>query len=191
MISSVKGDAFRCCFVSAMVRKLAPHLGVDWKHILSNDEDRQELDFSYEQLLFQLLNEIGIIHQLASTAFDRLLPYDLTGAQFTVLNHCVRMGDNKTPAQLAAILQVTRGTMTSTLARLEKKNFIRLEPDPEDGRSKRVFLTNEGRMAREASVEAALPVLSKASRDVPADTVVGLLPEIRKLRSWFDRNRSD
>lgn len=174
-----------------MVRKSAPHLGVDWKHILSNDEDRQELDFSYEQLLFQLLNEIGIIHQLASTAFDRLLPYDLTGAQFTVLNHCVRMGDNKTPAQLAAILQVTRGTMTSTLARLEKKNFIRLEPDPEDGRSKRVFLTNEGRMAREASVEAALPVLSKASRDVPADTVVGLLPEIRKLRSWFDRNRSD
>jgi DNA-binding MarR family transcriptional regulator len=158
---------------------------------LSDDEDSQKLDFSYEQLLFQLLNEIGIIHQLASTEFDRLLPYDLTGAQFAVLNHCVRMGDNRTPAELAAILQVTRGTMTSTLARLEKKAFIRLEPDPEDGRSKRVFLTNEGRTARDASVEAALPVLSKASRDIPGETVVDLLPQIRKLRSWFDRNRSD
>lgn len=174
-----------------MVRKSAQHLDADWKHTLSDDEESRKLDFSHEQLLFQLLNEIGIIHQLASTEFDRLLPYDLTGAQFAVLNHCVRMGDNRTPAELAAILQVTRGTMTSTLARLEKKAFIRLEPDPEDGRSKRVFLTNKGRTARDASVEAALPVLSKASRDIPDETVVDLLPQIRKLRSWFDRNRSD
>ena len=49
--------------------------------------------------------------QLASTAVDRLLPQDLTVAQFTLLNHCVRMRDAKTPAQLAEILQVTRVTI--------------------------------------------------------------------------------
>ena len=83
-----------------------------------------------EALLFRLFNEIGIINQLATTAFERVMPHDLTIAQFTILNHCVRLGDNKTPAQLADILQVTRGTLTSTLGRLAEKRFISLVPEP-------------------------------------------------------------
>jgi hypothetical protein len=58
-----------------------------------------------------------------------------------VLNHCVRLGDNRTPAELAAAFQVTRATLTSTLQRLEAKGFIRMARDPRDGRSKRVLLT--------------------------------------------------
>ena len=156
---------------------------------MSEPRDAQTPVFSYEQLLFQLLNEIGIIQQLASTAFGRLLPHGLTVAQFTLLNHCVRMGEGKTPAQLADILQVTRGTMTSTLARLEKKRFIRVAPDPIDGRAKRVFLTDEGRTAREDAVKAAVPFLSEAKAAVSHDRVTGLLPELRVLRAWLDQNR--
>jgi DNA-binding MarR family transcriptional regulator len=156
---------------------------------LSEPRDAQTPVFSYEQLLFQLLNEIGIIQQLASTAFGRLLPHGLTVAQFTLLNHCVRMGDGKTPAQLADNLQVTRGTMTSTLARLEKKRFIRVAPDPIDGRAKRVFLTDDGRAAREDAVKAAAPLLSQAHPEISRDMVTGLLPELRVLRSWLDQNR--
>ncbi len=144
---------------------------------------------THEQLLFRLLNEIGIINQLAGTAFERLLPHGLTRAQFTVLNHCVRMGDNKTPAQLADILQVTRGTMTSTLARLEEKGFIRVEPDEVDGRSKRVLLTRKGRAAREESIRAALPLLSEAKVAIPRDMVERMLPHIEVIRAWFDQNR--
>lgn len=143
-----------------------------------------------EQLLFRLLNEIGIIDQLSSAAFERVLPHGLTRAQFTVLNHCVRMGDNKTPAQLADILQVTRGTMTGTLARLEEKGFIQLEPDAVDGRSKRVLLTKKGRAAREESVHAAFPLLSRARSAIPRDMVERLLPQIEIIRGWLDRNRS-
>lgn len=144
---------------------------------------------THEQLLFRLLNEIGIIDQLAATAFERLLPHGLTRAQFAVLNHCVRMGDNKTPAHLAAILQVTRGTMTSTLARLMEKGFIRLEPDAVDGRSKRVMLTRKGRAAREESIRAALPLLAQATGAIPRDMVERLLPQIEVIRAWFDQNR--
>jgi DNA-binding MarR family transcriptional regulator len=117
------------------------------------------------------------------------LPHGLTRAQFTVLNHCVRMGDNKTPAQLADILQVTRGTMTSTLARLEEKGFIRVEPDEVDGRSKRVLLTRKGRAAREESIRAALPLLSEARVAIPRDMVERMLPHIEVIRAWFDQNR--
>ncbi len=152
-------------------------------------QDIQAPIFSDEQLLFQLLSEISIIQQLASTALGRLLPHALTMAQFTLLNHSVRTGDGKTPAQLAEILQVTRGTMTSTLARLAKKRFIRVAPDPIDGRAKRVFLTDQGRAAREDAVKAALPLLSEAKLALSRDMVIGMLPELRVLRSWLDQNR--
>ena len=140
-------------------------------------------------LLFRLFNEIGIINQLATTAFERVLPHGLTLAQFTILNHCVRRGDNKTPAQLADILQVTRGTLTSTLGRLEEKRFIRLMPDAEDGRSKRVVLTAAGRKARDASIAAALPLLEAARLAMPRATVMRMLPDLEELRRWLDANR--
>jgi DNA-binding MarR family transcriptional regulator len=139
--------------------------------------------------LFRIFNEIGIIHQLATTAFAQVLPYALTPAQFTVLNHCVRMGDNRTPADIAAALQVTRGTLTSTLGRLTAKGFIRLIPDARDGRSKRVILTQRGRGAHQASINAATPLLARLSEGVPAGALRDLLPALEKLRTWLDANR--
>lgn len=43
-------------------------------------------------MAFRVLNEIGIISQLATTAFERAMPQGMTLAQFTVLNHFVRLG---------------------------------------------------------------------------------------------------
>ena len=143
-----------------------------------------------EALLFRLFNEIGIINQLATTAFERVMPHDLTIAQFTILNHCVRLGDNKTPAQLADILQVTRGTLTSTLGRLSDKRFIRIVPDEEDGRSKRVVLTAAGRRARDAAIAAAMPILSRARDAMPRARVQDLLPALEDLRRWLDADRT-
>lgn len=140
--------------------------------------------------LFTLFNEIGIIHQLSSTAFERNLPHGLTLAQFSVLNHFVRLGDNKTPAQLASAFQVTRGTMTSTLQRLEAKGFVTITPDAQDGRSKRVGLTPTGRTAAAACIAAAAPILTRAREALSRDEVERLLPALTKLRAWLDENRS-
>ncbi len=145
---------------------------------------------SDEARLFTLFNEIGIIHQLSSTAFERVLPHGLTQAQFTVLNHCVRLGDNKTPAQLASAFQVTRGTLTSTLQRLETKGFVEIVPDAKDGRSKRVLLTPSGREAAAACIAAAAPILTRARSALSRSEVESLLPVLTKLRVWLDENRS-
>jgi len=155
---------------------------------LSEPADKTQA-VSDSRALFRVFNEIGIIHQLASTAFGKVLPYDLTPAQFTVLNHCVRMGDNRTPADIAAALQVTRGTMTSTLGRLKAKGFIRLVPDARDGRSKRVILTQKGRAGHEASIAAAAPLLARLSEGMPAGALRDLLPTLAELRAWLDANR--
>lgn len=141
-------------------------------------------------LLFRLLNEVGIINQLASTEFERVLPHGLTQAQFTVLNHCVRLGDNKTPADLADAFQITRGTITATLKRLKSKGFIDLLPDASDGRSKRVMLTSAGRKAREDAIAATLPLFEKPDAALSTTEAQALLPLLEKLRIWLDANRS-
>lgn len=140
-------------------------------------------------LYFRLFNEIGIIAQLSASRLERALPHGLTVAQFGLLNHCVRLGDGWTPARLAAAFQVTRGTMTSTLQRLEAKGFIQIEPDAEDARSKRVFLTDAGRAARSASLAALAPELARMPGVLAPEAVAELIPALEQLRSWLDENR--
>jgi DNA-binding MarR family transcriptional regulator len=140
-------------------------------------------------LYFQLFNEIGIIAQLSANLFERVLPHGLTLAQFSLLNHCVRLGDGWTPARLAAAFQVTRGTMTNTLQKLESKGFIRVDPDPHDARSKRVFLTPSGKQARDASLMALAPELAQLPAGFPPALAAEILPTLERLRIWLDTNR--
>ncbi len=140
-------------------------------------------------LYFQLFNEIGIIAQLSANRFERVLPHGMTLAQFSLLNHCVRLGDGWTPARLAAAFQVTRGTMTSTLQKLEAKGFIRVDPDADDARSKRVFLTLAGKQARDASLKALAPELAQLPEGFPPELAVEILPALERLRIWLDTHR--
>ena len=140
-------------------------------------------------LYFRLFTEIGILAQLAGSRFERVLPHGLTVAQFGLLHHCMRLGDGWTPARLATAFQVTRGTMTSTLQKLEAKGFVRLETDAQDARSKRVFLTPAGRAAREASLAALLPDLALMPGVLSPAEVAAILPTLEKLRAWLDANR--
>src|SRR3990167_1529971 len=140
-------------------------------------------------LYFSLFNEIGIIAQLSAARFQKVMPHDLTVAQFGLLNHCVRLGDGWGPARLAAAFQVTKGTMTSTLQRLEAKGFIRLDPDSEDGRSKRVVLTAAGRAARDDALKAMRPSLTDLPEGFPPALAREILPTLERLRIWLDTHR--
>jgi DNA-binding MarR family transcriptional regulator len=142
-----------------------------------------------EQALFLLLNEIGIISQLSGARLDRLLPHGLTLAQFGVINHLLRLGGDWSPARLAAAFQVTKGTMTSTLQRLESKGFIEVRKDPADGRAKIVTLTEAGRRARESAMSAASPGLGDLETALTAQEVEALIPSLQKLRIWLDMHR--
>jgi DNA-binding MarR family transcriptional regulator len=138
--------------------------------------------------LFALLNEVGIIEQLARHRFERAQADGLRLPHFTVLNHLVRLGDGKTPGQLARAFQLTKATMTNTLQRLEARGFIRVEADPEDGRGKRVFLTDSGRARRQAAV-AALGADLAALGATPGLDPTALLPGLRALRAALDKAR--
>ncbi len=98
--------------------------------------------------LFDLFNEIGIINQLTTARLEAALPDGLIAPHFTVLNHLTRVGEGTTPQRMAEAFQVPKTSLTHTLQGLEKRGLIEMRRNPEDGRSKTVWLTEAGRTLR-------------------------------------------
>lgn len=142
------------------------------------------------QAIFAALNEIAIIGQLSGNAFLKVMPDGLQLAQFGVLNHMVRLGDGWTPVRLANAFQVTKGAMTNTLQRLEARALVRIEPDPQDGRSKRVFITDAGRAMHQRCLGVLGPELAALEAALGGELFNRLLPDLQALRAHLDAARS-
>lgn len=142
-------------------------------------------------ILFGYFNEIGIISQLSSTMFEKALPFGLTNAQFFVLNWFIRVDNEASPGRLAAAFQVTAGAMTNTLAKLAAKQLIKIEPDPNSGRKKRVTITKKGRQQREQAIASAMPIFSELSKHFDSAKVAKQLPQLREMREFLDVMREE
>ena len=140
--------------------------------------------------LFALFNEIGIINQLSNAAFAAVLPEGMTIAQFSVLNHFVRLEPGaKAPKDLASAFQVTRATMTSTLARMERAGLVEIAPNPEDGRGKLVAITAKGRAMREECIGLLEKPMEDANKVLTSEEVAALLPLRTSVRAKLDKVR--
>ena len=138
---------------------------------------------------FGLFTEIGIINQLSRAVLEEQLPPDITILQFSVLNGLIRVRDGRTPQDLAIAFQVPKTTMTHTLAGLQAKGFVRLGPNPKDGRSKLVWITDPGRAFRNGVIADTAPRLAEIAPDFDRARVERLLPELAALRAILDRAR--
>lgn len=141
------------------------------------------------RLYFRMFNEIGIISQLSSNRLERVLPPGMSIAQFSLLNHLVRLGGSWAPSRLARAFQVTKGAMTNTLQRLEAKGLIRVSVDPDDARGKLVEITESGRRMREKCIRATGTAMGDIVKLVPSDDVGAVLPFLEHLRKTLDDNR--
>lgn len=140
-------------------------------------------------IFFALLNEVGIIEQLGRATFEARLPKGFLVSHFAVLNHLIRVRDGQTPLALAQAFQVPKTTMTHTLAILERHGLIRLAPNPEDGRSKCVWITDEGRSFRTKAIAGLAPDLAKLAARFPPQMVAQILPALTSLRQIMDAMR--
>jgi DNA-binding MarR family transcriptional regulator len=138
---------------------------------------------------FQVLNEVAIIDQLAQNRAAHLLAPELNMSQFIVLNHFVRLGGTKSLVDLAGAMQVTKGAMTNTVARLRNKGLVEVNPDPQDGRGKLVSLTAAGRRARNRAVSRLVEGLAGLGTVLSKEELADALQVLRKLRAWFDGMR--
>jgi len=143
-----------------------------------------------DPLAFRLLTEIGIIEQLARNRLERCLPDGLKISQFVVLNHLVRLGGEWSPARLANAFQLTKGAMTNTLQRLEKRGLVQVAADPRDGRGKLVSITGAGREMRARCVESIGPLFDDLSSELSTRDLASALPTLERVRKYLDRHRS-
>lgn len=150
----------------------------------------EKADPNDNQLMFELLNEIGIIAQLSRALLESKLGDGLTQHHFSALNHLVRLGDGRTPLQMARAFQVPKTSMSHTLAGLEKRGLIEMVPNPQDGRGKLIYLTEAGRSLRNRAVENITPDVMKLIPQFGLEDARSALPILRKLRVLLDEARN-
>lgn len=140
-------------------------------------------------LFFSLFNEIAIISQLSGRMLEAHLPDGFLVSHFGVLNHLARLGDGRTPLAIARAFHVPKATMTHTLSGLAEAGLVHLAPNPEDGRSKCVMLTDKGRRFREEAIARLTPDIAQMSQHVSPEAIARTLPLLAELRAYLDKAR--
>ncbi len=138
---------------------------------------------------FALFNEIGIIEQISRTFLEARLTDGLLASHFGVVNHLIRVADGQTPLVLTNAFQVPKTTMTHTLAGLEKHGLVEMRPNPDDKRSKKVWLTPKGRSFRDETIKRMVPLFQELAQDIPPDMIAALLPLLQEVRTSIDALR--
>ena len=114
-------------------------------------------------------------HDLETWAFDVLAALRRAGAPYEL-----------SPGQLVDRNQVTSGTMTNRVDRLESRGLVQRRPDPDDRRGVLVRLTPDGR----STVDAALADLLDREREllaaIPRADRGELAALLRPLLAQFD-----
>ena len=139
-----------------------------------------------EDLAVSLFGELLTADQLARNRISKALPKGMELSHFSVLNHLAGVQDERTPAQLAKAFHVTRGAMTNTLSKLDWAGHIHIRPDWDDARRKFVAISPAGRAARDAAVQAVVPVIGDLVKALGADRVRAVLPVLRELRTRLE-----
>ncbi|MCE8552871.1 MarR family transcriptional regulator [Ruegeria pomeroyi] len=139
-------------------------------------------------LAVSLFSEILTADQLLRNRLSRVLPKGMEISHFSVLNHLVFVGDERTPAQLASTFHVTRGAMTNTLAKLEWAGYIHIRPDWDDARRKMVAISPAGRQARDQAISMIAPLIDQVVGELGTERVRLALPVLRDLRIKLENN---
>ena len=139
-----------------------------------------------DPLAATLFAEVFMVDQLARNLVSRALPKGMEISHFSVLNQLAHIGEERTPAQLAATFHVTRGAMTNTLSKLEWAGHIHIRPDWYGARRKFVSISPAGRQARDAALAAFMPVIADVVRALGPEKVRATLPILRELRAHLE-----
>jgi DNA-binding MarR family transcriptional regulator len=133
-------------------------------------------------LAILFFSEVLMADQLARSSLSSVLPKGMELSHFSVLNLLAHAGQERTPAQLARSLHLTRGAMTNTLGKLEWAGWVHIRPDWDDARRKLVAISPAGLSARNAAVAAMAPLIGDVVDRIGAERVRAALPVLRELR---------
>jgi DNA-binding MarR family transcriptional regulator len=81
--------------------------------------------------------------------------------------------------------------MTHTLSGLEKNSLVDFRPNPKDGRSKCVWITDPGRGFRDQAIVNLEPKLTKFLAHLSTDHVSALVADLANIRELLDTDRDE
>ena len=139
-------------------------------------------------LAIALFTEVMATDQLVRVRLTRALPKGMEISHFSVLNHLAWIAEERTPAQLAQTLHVTRGAMTNTLSKLEWAGYVHIRPDWEDARRKFIGISPAGKQARDHAVGSVMPMIELMVKKMGAERVRDALPILREMRIQLDKD---
>ncbi|AGL02787.1 MarR family winged helix-turn-helix transcriptional regulator [Desulfoscipio gibsoniae] len=135
---------------------------------------------------FDIKDSLGFFiakcHQKAFHIFrEKLLPYNLTPPQFSVLAFLWK-NDGQSQIQLGTALEMDRTTTSGIIDRMENQGLVIRRPNPEDRRVFMIYLTEAGRemehtvsrLSHEANAEVAANLSAKEK-----ETLLALLKKLR------------
>ncbi len=106
------------------------------------------------------------VARLMRIVYDRrMAPLGLTRSQWWVLNN-VYLREGISQSELASILDIEKATLGRLLDRLEAKDWVERRQDPNDRRSKRVFLGDK--------VQPTMKVMRELAHVTVEDTLLSL-----------------
>jgi DNA-binding MarR family transcriptional regulator len=147
--------------------------------------ERPDLDLT----AIGVAGRLGRLSLVLGPAQERVFgKFGLQRGEFDVLAALRRSGPPYTliPSELSATLMMSRAGMTSRLDRLEKAGFVERTLDPDDRRSFRIRLTDQGFAAVDAAMTEHTANVSELLSSLEK-TEIGLLDDVlRKLLRMLD-----
>ena len=140
-----------------------------------------------DSLAVALFSELFVADQVARNRLAKALPRGMELSHFSVLNYLARVSDEKSPAELARVFNLTRGAMTNTLGKLEWAGHVHIRPDWDDALRKFVTISPAGRSARDAALAAIAPLMADAVSSIGPDRVRAALPVLREVRTHLSQ----
>jgi DNA-binding MarR family transcriptional regulator len=105
-------------------------------------------------------------------------------------DHLLRVSDGQKPRVLAKAFQTPKTSMTHTLAALETRGFIVMRDNPEDGRSKQVWLTDEGKQFPSATIALLRDDIGAFTGHIESRQVADVTSLLQTVRQMLDSARN-
>ena len=129
-----------------------------------------------------VLFDVWALANATHAALDRELRDSGLSANDLAVYSVLRTPEGRTPTELAEAMQLPPTTVSSLVRRLEARGHVQRTPDPQDGRSSRLSLTDDGQAALARAATAFRPFLARV------EAALGLpVPEVRDVLDRIDQ----
>ena len=112
--------------------------------------------------------------------------FDVSYEQWSLLVHLYHR-DGLTQQQLSRTAVKDKAAVTRLLNSLEKKNIVLRVPDPQDGRSNRIYLTYKAKTLRSDLSALVEEMLSEAEQGIPLEEMAQCRSTLNRIFENFDR----